>query len=115
MFVSLRGREILKYFECSIGVEGEYNMFGRNSVMLHHSPHLNGCCGDGGKNCCGSHDHEDHVHTHNHEHGHDHDHVNGEGHDHNHEDEFTGVHAHDHEHTHEHGHAHGVDHEHTHA
>ena len=38
-------------------------MFKRNSLMLHHNPHINGCCG--------SHNHEhgcarsaDHEHTH---------------------------------------------------
>ena len=72
--------------------------------MLHHNPHVAGCCGTGGDNCCSSHDHEDHVHAHTHEHAHEHEHVNGQGHDHNHEDGFTGIHTHNHEHVHEHGH-----------
>lgn len=42
----------------------------RRNKMLHHNPHVAGCCGTGGDNCCSSHDHEDHVHAHTHEHAH---------------------------------------------
>ena len=37
--------------------------------MLHHNPHVDGCCGTGGDNCCGGHEHE-HSHTGEHEHVH---------------------------------------------
>lgn len=37
--------------------------------MLHHNPHVAGCCGTGGDNCCGGHEHE-HSHTGEHEHVH---------------------------------------------
>ena len=37
--------------------------------MLHHNPHIAGCCGTGGDNCCGGHEHE-HSHTGEHEHVH---------------------------------------------
>lgn len=92
---------------------GGYNMLGTKNMRLHHNPHINGCCGNGGENCCGSHNH-DHIHLHTHEHGHEHEHINGLGHDHNHEDGFTGVHTHDHLHTHEHGHDHNGEHGHSH-
>ena len=40
--------------------------------MLHHNPHVAGCCGTGGDNCCGGHEHEEHTHEHAHEHEHSH-------------------------------------------
>lgn len=49
----------------------------RKNIMLHHNPHLSGCCGNGGENCCGSHEHEDHVHAHSHMHEHGHVHTEG--------------------------------------
>ena len=41
----------------------------RRNKMLHHNPHVAGCCGTGGDNCCGGHEHE-HSHTGEHEHVH---------------------------------------------
>ncbi|WP_297132137.1 hypothetical protein [Terrisporobacter sp.] len=42
----------------------------RRSLMKHHNPHIGGCCGNGGENCCGSYDHEEHIHPYDHVHIH---------------------------------------------